>query len=85
MSAPERKCETCKNWRPYGGSKLAEATFAKCVSSRKPNHIQFSDTLRGDPALCGPTAAWWEPQPPKFEIVDEEPRTLDWEDPEEEV
>lgn len=86
MPTPERKCETCRNWQPYGGSKLLEETFAKCVSPRKPSQIQFSDTLRGDPTLCGPDALWWEPQPAKFEVLEDAPRALDWEeDPEDDV
>lgn len=80
MPTPERKCETCRNWRPYVGSKLLETTYAKCVSSRKPVQIQFSDILRGDPTLCGPDAIWWEPRPPQFEVLDDEPRALDWDD-----
>lgn len=83
MPAPERVCSTCRFYKPYGGSKLLEETFAKCVSPQKPNHIQFADTCKGDFKLCGSNGRWWEPKPAPFEIVEDEPGTLDWEEPEE--
>jgi hypothetical protein len=85
MPAPERKCETCKNFAPYKGAELLRETFGKCTSGRRPTYVNFAETCRGDPSLCGPDGLWWEPLPAKFEILEDEPRALDWEDPEEEV
>ncbi len=79
MPVPERSCETCKHWQPYEG-RLRDA-YAKCRSPRKPSGVEFAETCRGIPDLCGPTARWWEGKPPTFEVVDEE---LSWEEPDEE-
>lgn len=66
---PERLCDTCKHYRPYEG-RLRE-TYAKCSSPRKPAVIEFAETLRGVPDLCGPDARWWERKPPIYEPADE--------------
>jgi hypothetical protein len=85
MPEPVRTCETCAFWKPYGGSKLLEDTFAKCSSPQKPTNVQFSDTCRGAYDLCGPGARWWRAKPAVFEIVEDGPRALDWDDPEEDI
>lgn len=79
---PERSCLTCKHHRPYEG-RLAE-TFGKCKSPRKPPTIEFAETARGMPDLCGPDGIWWERKPPAFEVIEDEPQVLDFEDDQEE-
>jgi hypothetical protein len=79
MPAPEkRSCETCKHWRPYEG--LLREAYAKCRSPKKPSKIEFAETCRGIPDLCGPTGRWWERKPPAFEVVEDEPPALDWDE-----
>jgi hypothetical protein len=86
---PGRDCDTCRYWRPHEG-RLAR-TFGKCMSSKKADEIQhykgvfvyplFAETCRAVPELCGPGAAWWEGKPPRFELVEDEARQLDWDEP----
>jgi hypothetical protein len=82
---PERKCETCKHFRPWkGGGRLTE-TYAKCESPRTPRDSKglrlavFADTVRGMTTMCSPEGLWWERRPPVFEVVEDE-RRLPWED-----
>lgn len=74
-------CENCRNYAPYPGAERLRATFGKCTSSKRPVYVNFAETCRGDPSLCGPDATWWEPKPPAFEVLDDEPRALEWEEP----
>lgn len=83
MPEPLRTCETCVNYAPYTGSPLLRETFGKCVSGKRPPEVNFAETCRGIPSLCGPRAVWWEPKPPTFEVVEDEPHSLDWDEPEE--
>lgn len=91
---PGRDCDTCRHWRP--GPTRFERMYGKCVSPRREsNEItfhsgrkefympEFAETCRGADDLCGPTVRWWEARTPAFELVEDEPRGLDWEDPEE--
>jgi hypothetical protein len=81
MPAPLRTCETCKNYAPYKDSARLRETFGKCTSGKRPSYINFAETCRGDPSLCGPDALWWEPRPPAFEVIEED-RDLNWDEDE---
>jgi len=80
MPAPLRTCETCKHYVPYKDSELLRETFGKCTSGKRPGYVNFAETCRIATDLCGPDALWWEPKPPTFEVVEDGPQELDWED-----
>lgn len=88
---PERPCVTCKFYAPWVKSVRLRDDYAKCSSPRVPlirttgrPIAEFAETVRGIPSMCGPDGLWWEPKPPAFEVVEDEPQ-LEWPEDEDET